>query len=143
MERPYFERLWIMQEVMLANGKAIVVCGHDEVPWYYFVRAMLCLASKVDLQGSVKLRERLEAARTLTWNPADISIAFALRLSRSLKCFDPRDKVYGILGIKTPALTRRVKPDYLMPLRDVYIEAVLTCIEHEQRLSLLQDCELV
>jgi hypothetical protein len=32
-QRPWFERLWVVQEAQLSNRYSIVQCGHDEVLW--------------------------------------------------------------------------------------------------------------
>ncbi|KAK8053200.1 HET-domain-containing protein [Apiospora saccharicola] len=38
--RPWFNRLWIRQEIFLASSSAIVQCGTISVPWSEFLRAL-------------------------------------------------------------------------------------------------------
>ncbi|KAK8131221.1 HET-domain-containing protein [Apiospora sp. TS-2023a] len=38
--RPWFNRLWIRQEIFLASSSAIVQCGTISVPWSKFLRAL-------------------------------------------------------------------------------------------------------
>ncbi|RYP74703.1 hypothetical protein DL769_003962 [Monosporascus sp. CRB-8-3] len=40
--RPWFTRLWVLQEAQLANNGSIVKCGEDEVLWPVFRCVMLC-----------------------------------------------------------------------------------------------------
>ena len=52
------------------------------------------------------------------------------RLSRCLK---PVDKVYGILGILEPAISRQITPNYELSIRDVYITFAMAWIRVEGR----------
>jgi hypothetical protein len=36
LKRPWFQRLWIWQEIWLANSKAVLVCGRQSVLWSTF-----------------------------------------------------------------------------------------------------------
>ena len=46
LSRSWFERLWIRQEIRLANSNALLMCGHDNVPWQTFRNAVFCLRHK-------------------------------------------------------------------------------------------------
>jgi len=43
LARPWFERLWVWQEIVLADERAMVQCGYDEVAWVVFRRAVIRL----------------------------------------------------------------------------------------------------
>lgn len=138
--RPYFQRLWIVQEVLLAKPATVVACGHDQVLWYHFVRAIVCLVTKDSLCSS--LRRRIDMVRVLTWKYLDFSIPFVLNLVRTRQCYKPRDKVYGVFGITPPSFTALVKPDYTISTATVYQDAFLAHMRLDHRATLLQDCEL-
>ncbi|KAK8022039.1 hypothetical protein PG993_012806 [Apiospora rasikravindrae] len=140
LSRPYFGRLWIMQEVLLANSKTLVVCGRDEVAWYHFIRAIVCLVAKDSLPCS--LRRPLEFVRALTWRFDQLSIPFIMNLARQKQCYIAKDRIYGVLGITPPEFTRSIKPDYKAEDRQVFMDAALACMNYDNRLTLLQDCEL-
>jgi len=78
--RQYFQRLWIVQEVLLATESSIVVCGHDEMRLYDFIRAIVCLVTKDPFPLS--LRRLLESIRILAWRHIDFSVPFVLDLLR-------------------------------------------------------------
>ncbi|SPO00271.1 related to heterokaryon incompatibility protein [Cephalotrichum gorgonifer] len=139
--RPYFERVWVTQEVILANPQAVVICGPHEAPWRNFVRAIICLGTKHDIAPG--LRDRFNHIRTLTWKHSDISLFLILNMMRRQQCSDLRDKVYGVLGITPPGFSRRIQPDYQLPISEVFKNAFLAALEHTNRLVLLQDCELL
>ncbi|KAK8061147.1 hypothetical protein PG997_015368 [Apiospora hydei] len=139
LSRPYFGRLWIMQEILLANSKTLVVCGRDEVTWYHFIRAIVCLVAKDSLPCS--LRRPLEFVRALTWRFDQLSIPFIMNLARQKQCYIAKDRIYGVLGITPPEFTRSIKPDYKAEDRQVFMDAALACMNYDNRLTLLQDCE--
>ena len=43
---PWFERLWIWQEIRLAKSNAIMICGSDTIPWECFRTTLFCLCLK-------------------------------------------------------------------------------------------------
>lgn len=50
LRRPWFTRVWIIQEIQLANSSAILQCGHDQIPWTRFRYGISCLwVSATDL----------------------------------------------------------------------------------------------
>lgn len=47
-----------------------------------------------------------------------------LRISRTKLASDPKDRVYGILGILPSEIRAELRVDYLLPVREVYVDAV-------------------
>lgn len=50
MALPYFTRVWMLQEVLLASA-AKAFCGEVEISWYHIARAAIWGAESFDLQG--------------------------------------------------------------------------------------------
>ena len=46
LRRPWFERLWIQQEIRLSNQNAILMCGLDSIAWQSYRPAIVCLFKK-------------------------------------------------------------------------------------------------
>ena len=68
-----------------------------------------------------------------------------LRQIQKAECTDPRDRVYGILGILPPesrAIAGKIKPDYTKPVAEVYKDFVLAAMEVTGRADLLSECFL-
>ena len=40
LDRPWFERLWVRQEITLTLSQAVVICGHDVISWNNFRKAV-------------------------------------------------------------------------------------------------------
>lgn len=41
--RPWFERLWVQQEIALANENAVLICGHDSITRRHFMNVLYCI----------------------------------------------------------------------------------------------------
>lgn len=142
LHRAWFERLWIWQEIQLANSQAMVICGREEVPWRSLRRAVICLETKQELP-SLGLRRRLGLVKMLTLKRGSSSIYVLLNISRQRKCFNPKDKIYGMLSICGPTLADKIEPHYSgdWSVADVYTDVPLKHLEQVDRLDLLSACD--
>lgn len=139
VERPWFYRIWCWQEIKLGGGQATLVCGRDTIAWRDFWRAVLCLHNK-DSLPSIWFRERCRHIVFLKVEATAISSI--LDISRSKGCSDPRDKIYGLLGITPANFAAGIEVDYSRPAAEVYKEAFMTHLESTQRLELLKHCDI-
>ncbi|KAJ4390436.1 hypothetical protein N0V85_007218 [Neurospora sp. IMI 360204] len=144
-KRTWFDRLWIVQEIHLANpAHSLVQCGADVVPWRYFRRALLCLSEKKT--GLVPLRElsaRLDHFWYLGVPPHSLPLRSLLHMSSTRLCTDPRDKIYGLLGLATIANLKaleKIRPNYAASIAVAYTEAFLTIYEATKSTELLIQC---
>jgi Heterokaryon incompatibility protein (HET) len=141
IERTWFYRLWCWQEINLSSTHSVFQCGQDQVGWPVLHRAILCLNNKGVLP-SLMFRERCRHISYLTADAMYNPMSILLDLSRSKGCADPRDKVYGLLGLTAPSFSAAVRTDYALPVDAVYKDAFLTHLEATGRLELLKHCVL-
>ncbi|KAH9997685.1 heterokaryon incompatibility protein-domain-containing protein [Xylariaceae sp. FL0662B] len=160
--RPYWERVWIIQEILLA-ADLVLLCGDYSYPW----SRVLDLQPKtsktghiqVDRFGKVSFDKVILSGRGTTiahvpffrileyktkWayrsgvasNSMDSSdrhaprsgnrqftkIPLHIALSSFWKheCTDPRDKLYGILGLIEDDIRADIQPDYTLSVNQVY-----------------------
>ncbi|KAL6705945.1 hypothetical protein ACN47E_006224 [Coniothyrium glycines] len=130
LHRPWFGRLWVLQEIQLANHEAIAQCGATEARWTYLRRAFL------------KCRRTVAGLSQFAWGSsswlrvthmydlsANLGSTGSLRdlFSASAKCdcMDPRDKVYGLLGLLPRPMVDLIRPDYSLPPEDIYKQTFL------------------
>lgn len=141
LERDWFGRLWIWQEIKLANHRAIIQCGMNEVEWTPFRAALAALCQKHHLPLS-SLRRRLNASLHLL-NPFSPSmIDKLLGESRRLNCSDAKDKVYAILGLVDPQFASKIRPQYSSSVAEVYTNTFLSYVDFSSSLSLLGRCSV-
>jgi hypothetical protein len=58
------------------------------------------------------------------------------------QCLDPRDKIYGILGILSDTISSQIEPDYRSSVAEVYKYAMLVDINFKNRIRMLQSCDI-
>ena len=61
-------------------------------------------------------RNHAECAFGLSYRSAET----ILDMGRYLGCFDPRDRVYSVLSLLGPCLTKRIRPEYRATVPQVY-----------------------
>jgi hypothetical protein len=141
MERAWFYRVWCWQEIKLGSAQAVLQCGRDKIAWNKFWLAVLCLHNKNELP-SMLFRERCRHIAYLKYSLAGQPMSNILDISRSKGCSNPRDKIYGLLGITPSYFSSGIVVDYSQPVQDVYKEAFLTHLNTTKRLELLKHCNL-
>lgn len=140
-ERPWFERLWVTQEIQLASPGSILQCGKDNILWCYFRNATSCLYVKS--QPSMKvLHTRIEKIYRFTWPLRNKKFLDLINTTYERICVDPRDKIYGLLGLASPRLLSSVRPNYTFPVAAVYQDAFFAMLEETQSLDALGYCVL-
>lgn len=139
VSRPWFDRLWVMQEVQLASHLSVIFCGWDHIDWPSLRRAIMCLR---DLPG-VPLADwvsRFIGLERLVGPVADTDFLRLLSRAQQRLCSDQRDKIYGVLSLASPQLASLISPDYAKPLSSVYTDAFMAVVRHTQRLEILPYC---
>ncbi|KAF1926848.1 uncharacterized protein M421DRAFT_93744 [Didymella exigua CBS 183.55] len=121
LRNEYFSRLWIVQEVLLAQHVRFLTPGNLWISWDAIQdtvgRTANSFFAKLDLNPSSAMSllalnvERLPSS--LEWCILEFS---------GNKCEDPRDKVYGFMGLVDPCYNFDI--DYSRSKVDVYRDAV-------------------
>ena len=133
--RPWFSRVWVLQEVQLAGRRAVVQCGHDKIPWSAVRKAFTVLSQKAELDQT--LRALLRAYRNGVLRRIDTAFMRLLTWSREHQCSDPRDKVYGVLSLSPTSVQEMIYPQYEKPTLQVYLDSFLANLHATRRLDFL------
>jgi len=133
MDRPYFRRTWIVQEVAVAENPR-VLCGSLEISWAHFAwaaaylsRSLYHLHESLSEHGLARINTIADLRSAYRTGQA-IEISRVCFVSQTLQATDPRDKVYGFLGLlrysfNYPAFNVLLGVDYHLPVRIVYLRA--------------------
>ena len=130
--RKYWTRLWIIQELALNHNATLFLCGDRQL-----TRRVIAMATSFcryrENSGRVgtilatdnqnySISERMTfffsisyRVNRLLWLDASLeaaSLDHILDLGQSAQSKDPRDKVYGLLGLLPKSLRSRIQPDY-------------------------------
>ncbi|KAK7995478.1 Heterokaryon incompatibility [Apiospora arundinis] len=154
LRNDFFFRTWIVQEVSLAK-RLFMYALHDHWLWDTRDRGRSSQELKVlldnwlqddtgsDFLSPHRVRRAgygfmnlvtLDQFRTsLTANPDGLPLGYLLLLSMEFQCTDPRDRIYGILGLATATARSTVVVDYSdrCSVVDVTCQAVRFTITQE------------
>ena len=153
--RPWFERLWVQQEIKLANAHAIIGCGSYQLSWNIFRRSIVVLqrlSSRLEwlpfpLHHKLAYSARLAMIEELCKPISNLMFYFRILSVQHSMCSDPRDRVYALLSIHDQGrlpntMGLEIRPNYDAAVSQVYQQAARECINTNQSIELLQACEL-
>jgi hypothetical protein len=145
LRRPYWTRLWIMQEVVLAND-AILCCGPYTASFMVLLAFRKFIGHFPIAHGPLDEPEEQAPVRRL----ADLcgrladglsqTLFNALLLGRDRFATDTRDYVYGMLGI-ADLKSISLSPDYGKSLFSVSREAFQCIVQQDGSLDVLSACK--
>ncbi len=142
--RPYWSRLWILQEICLAK-KLRVHCGTNSVTWEQFNHFWMHFRRHVGVDRGVSenysglgtsyaIPEGLERLMDMMHRRTCFSgMLHLLKVSQHLQCWDVKDRVFGLLGlVHQPLESRPLQADYSTSLQQLYIDVMEWYIENEK-----------
>lgn len=143
LHRSYWGRMWMFQEVVLASN-AIVHCGSHEaswnaVKWLHEVTAERSFWAEFEVEYPwvSDLRRALFQISLFSIPREEAQDVNAVLIpTRRLQATDPRDKIYGLMGV-CEKLAKTVKVDYAAPVRDVYTDFARAQIKSDGELYTL------
>jgi hypothetical protein len=149
--RPWFERVWVLQEVILTRDNAVLFGGNDKMLWKDFCKTILCLCHEksnyirhpYDTRYGLGLRYRLESILPLCNTPEFNGFLNTLERTRAAKCSDPRDRVFVLLSMVTEHQKHGLEPDYSKTTAEIYQAVALNHIQVSMNLSVLHSCNLI
>jgi hypothetical protein len=138
--REWFQRLWIQQEIRMANVEAIVVCGQAVILWSDLRKSALCLFNKSSLNPTID-----KAGLRHVWSMGDLgytNLSGIISFTRRCRCSDPRDRIFAVLSfLETYERDLKITPDYNMTTKQVFQEAIWQWIQHNSALDILTLCD--
>ncbi|KAI1774791.1 heterokaryon incompatibility protein-domain-containing protein [Hypoxylon cercidicola] len=135
IDRVYLQRIWIVQEAAFGRRVTLQV-GHLSVTWEapdtrrFLTRIKLLEVSPlwtspqfpaVDFKALRELLEQSSKASTERAGHAVVpTLLDIVHTMRHLHSTDPRDKIYGLMGLAVPADVAGFAPDYKMSWEETY-----------------------
>lgn len=153
LSRNYFRRMWIIQELAMNTDMTLFVCGDRQIPREAIENASnLCMTYALDIMEALISSRHSPPSRDIyrnvVWRESyKINTLLALRSEAALESFldlarksdvtDPKDKVYGLLGLLPGSIAAAIIPDYAeaKSKQQVYIELAKAMLEHCDRLD--------
>lgn len=165
--RPYWQRLWIIQEIALGARQTVMFCGNRSVDW-----ARLCYGLEVIhlylwhvKNLCVKMdRKRIDPADDREWENTGplhhiwkdiwilsqpeklaeqrLSLGRLLEIANFAESQDPRDKLIGLLGLIPKEFADAIVVDYSEDASSIFTQAGRAFIEVYKCLELLRDANI-
>lgn len=154
ISRIWFQRLWVQQELRLANENAIIKCGSAELSWNIFGRSIFVLQYGLhpdQIEKSLAydgvFYERLLGVFHFCKPVQRQSFHSRINFCQRSLCSDPRDRVYALLSVHEKGRPHGVArlvicPDYEAPVSQVYQQTTRELINQDLHINLLSACEL-
>ncbi|KAG8525632.1 uncharacterized protein KY384_009276 [Bacidia gigantensis] len=141
LNRTWFSRLWIWQEIFLSRDHAVVTCGKDTMPWNDFRQSIFCLIEK-GIPSKYESHDCFLQAADICYLRNPLTIGRTLQRSQWAQCSDPRDRIFAVLHLIPEAERRLVRPDYTKTPGEVYRDLVIHTSVTTRDLNLLSYCEI-
>lgn len=140
LQRTWFTRLWVVQEIGLAE-KAVIKIGPHELEWRTFKAGFFWVWKQVtqftpitDLIDGKDLKK----IALVTGETRDMSIDLLTLLdaTKYSACLDPRDRIYAILSLLPMRERMDIKPDYSKDVEYIYKDFAVRHVRRTPRLTL-------
>lgn len=144
ISRSWFRRLWVRQEIVLAGRDAVAVVGGDSIPWMHLSTVFELIAikrTKSVVKLSIHLAVDIYAVRTFSHMRLLRNFSSLVAFTYQCEVTDPRDLVYGLLGIASGSMTSKIPVDYTKDVKEVYCDALVQASTWHQDLTLLSFCD--
>jgi hypothetical protein len=157
--REWSTRLWMIQETTV-NPNTLLVCGKHAIKWTLPSAAILITSIEMFPVHLKYVLMKKTAAEKFEWpqSPSSTQLLilrawFAehgcnsqplfnlLQASRYFSCSDPRDKIYGVLGLASDIDLLHICPDYTKPPEEVLTDTARRIIRSNCVLDLLNHVE--
>jgi len=141
VERPWWRRVWVLQEIAVNKLEPIIMCGCKQITWSM-------IDSFIDLEDNVEAamldpRYAIIVYYTGTYcgmrmsieKRSSLSLERLLHSTFRLKSSDARDKVFSLLSLAHPIDRLYVAPDYSLSTVEVYTLTTLYLMFSTRRLD--------
>lgn len=149
IDREWWGRLWVVQELVLAKSDPLIMCGSSSLPWSIFMKGYFAIGmdnahTSEDLnRGAERLSQCSQLNGLREYHQSKINskyigticLAAILNYTKDFHATDPRDTIYGALGLMTSKTREKLKPDYQKPVELVFLETSKYILENDHRHS--------
>ena len=149
LNRPWWNRIWIVQETSVATQHPLAGCGWKWIPIDIFMVVKLSLWTdrKVNDRplpmglSMVNLMVQEDETVSQAWcqqlnkqkKSARPSLANLLTATNRRDASDPRDKVFAVIGLSQSQNIKSLLPDYSLHVSEVYQRAMLEILSTDMK----------
>ena len=145
LQRSWFKRLWIWQEVGLASEETLVMIGTRTILWNSVCTTVFCFISKPSpsfdpfAQLIIPVRKLYRLCNQREYR----SLPYLVHDTRYSLSSDPRDKIFAVLSLLPPYEREiGIKPDYAKSVAEIYEDVMVRWSQKLRSLRLLSNVEM-
>jgi hypothetical protein len=122
LSRPWWSRIWCLQEVAVASQDPLITCGHKSVSWSDYATITKEITADMPYPLGIWQQAAIQQVRGtcdfvlvrdhVQMNSLKMSLSSLLKRAVNLNATDPRDNVYALLGITHEEDRQALLPDY-------------------------------
>ena len=149
LERPFWRRVWVIQELALAKG-TMIHCGGRQMRWSQLVAILDSLEGEMissdysenmtpsfsDDPTIINLRNLIKFQRDAS-KITPVRFLVALKRSSSALSTDPRDKVFALLGLVYGGALYVPVPNYRQSAEDICVGITLSAVDTTSNLDII------
>jgi hypothetical protein len=146
LKRSWLTRVWIWQEIVLGSTETQVYCGHTSVLWYHLRRGIILLR-ETNLPDP-RMRDGLLQSHVkaltychMSFGQLKTDLTGLIESIASSACTDPRDRLYGLLGLCRADIAKEIKVDYRSDIALVFQNLVTAHLQACNSLIPLRLCD--
>lgn len=141
--RPYWRRVWIIQEILSASNLEIL-CGTNSIPWLHFMSMLEEVTTNMspiqylhDVGNACAKSPAAEIIRVRRDGGGTYSFKELLDLCSicGSECKDLRDRIYGLISLSRDVKNKLV-PDYTKSIPQQYLDVFVTWLSSFSHYSL-------
>jgi hypothetical protein len=142
--RSWFRRVWVRQEILLAGPDSVIVAGSDSIPWQHFLGAFRLFSA---LRGTTQSLNPLQLSgqnfnvQSFVYMGHLKDIFSLLAYTHNCDATDPKDRIYGLLGIMSGEMAKRIRVDYNKDVKELFRDVLIKGTQWSQELKLLSFCD--
>lgn len=156
INQAYWGRLWILQELAMSRNGLRIFWGENCIPlrklrhtsWIFKVHIdIFGNLMKKDLRDSglsdIMVESHIWRMKELVWlvktgRRGAVHLGRVLSLGDRALTTDPRDKVYGLLGLMDLPISSQIISDYTLPVAEVFIGFAIAVIKASRKLDIIR-----
>ncbi|KAI1128102.1 heterokaryon incompatibility protein-domain-containing protein [Nemania abortiva] len=117
-DRPYWKRMWIMQEFILPP-KLLILCGSTGVWWDDVQRS-----SGMSYEFCIHMAPLFKRRYMMHSETVNFQFIKLLNIAKYRACTRPFDRVFALLGLAMPGDLQGLRVDYNVPAQTLYRDVV-------------------
>jgi hypothetical protein len=154
--RPWWQRIWVVQEVVLARN-VYVLCGDMDIPFYHVVLAFTALfelpflnawsggalATRIaPLTPIFNLDPRLVQSAIRGHNQDPQPLIQRINEVHSMQATEAKDHIYALLGMVSDVDQLAIKVDYSKSCVEIFTQVAEGFLKEQGRLQILSRCQV-